>query len=160
MKCLFILCLLICINSFGQTYILENERVGYSFKTTNGKTLMVAIDSNERYLVYRFGTDSLIELEYPKNLNNSWRKFKYAYWMRGGGPENIGMDINFLYFNVGHYRYVVYAEFNESNCGIKVINTITGIETNILGDMNTVKGSLVASFRWNELITAGDELFE
>jgi hypothetical protein len=163
MKWIIGISLLIALNSFGQDHLLENEKLVYSFKTYSGKTLMIAKDSNDRYLVYRYGTDSLIELEYPKNKNNSWKKFKYSYWLRGGGPENAGIDINFLYFDIDHYRYVVYwtyySESEETNCGIKVINQNTKKETDIKGDLSTVRGSLVADFRWNELIAKGEELY-
>jgi hypothetical protein len=164
MKLLIGFCLLFTTNSFCQNYLLENEAVVYSFDTNNGKKLMIAVDTNERYLIYRYGTKALIELEYPNKLKGSWKKFNFSYYMRGGGIENAGMDINFLYFYIGDYQYVVYdtyySEPDESNCGIKVINKRTNEETNIVGDINTVKGSMSRILFWNELITIGEETFD
>ncbi|MFT4601358.1 MAG: hypothetical protein ACI857_001538 [Arenicella sp.] len=155
--------LLLTLYSFGQEYLLKNEKAIYSFETVSGKSLMIARDSSDSYLVYRFGTSSNIELEYPKNKRNSWQKFEYSYWFRGGGIENAGLDINFLYFDIGHYRYIVYdtysAESEKNECGIKVINQNTEKETDILGLINTTSGSLLAGFRWNDLISEGDVLY-
>ncbi|MEY4926599.1 MAG: hypothetical protein RI894_1035 [Bacteroidota bacterium] len=48
-----------------QKLLLPNEECVFSFKTKSGKTMMLAKDKTEKYLIYRFGTKNNIELEFP-----------------------------------------------------------------------------------------------
>ena len=123
---------------------------------------MIAKDSSDKYLVYRYGSDSLIELEFPKDKINSWKKFKYSWYSRGGGIENLAMDMNFLFFDIKPYRYIVYktytAENGETYCGIKIYKIDGEFVTDINGDLSTVRGSL-GFFRWNALVVESDEFY-
>lgn len=127
--------------------LLENEHVLFSFKTNAGKTCMIAHEkTNEKYLVYRYGTAEHIELEYPKDKSNSWSKFTYEFYYRGGGKENLGLDINSLSFENGNYRYSIYqdysAEHESYSCGITVTNLISKKTTQIKGVYFSVQGGL------------------
>ncbi|WP_157503317.1 hypothetical protein [Mangrovimonas xylaniphaga] len=157
------LSLFLPILCFSQDYILSNEKSIFEFETIKGKRLVIALDSHEEYLVYRYGTNNNLEFEFPKNLSNSWDEFQFSWYLRGGGFQNEGLDINYLYFNNGNYRYVVFQEYSahsqKTDYGIKVINLITEKESVILADPKTVKGSLT-DFRDMELIKEGDELFD
>jgi len=163
MKSLFIVTFLVAFHGFGQVYLLENEECLFSFKTHHGKTLMIAKDKANDYLVYRYGSESEVELTYPQSKNNSWNMFYYSSYYRGGGIENSAMDLNYLYFNIGHYKYVVYdeyhAELNCLFCGIIVINEAKNEKTYINGDRASVKGSLSAHFGWDNPVKEGEELF-
>lgn len=163
MKPLFVLALvLFSLVSFAQDYRLPNEKVLFEFKTTKGKTLVVALDSNEKYLVYRYGTVSQIELQFPEELSNSWSSFQYSWYRRGGGIQNEGMDVDYLYFDRNNFRYVVFQEYyasdEETTYGIKIINLKTGTETIIMADPTTVRGTLGAC-RDLKSIKKGEELF-
>jgi hypothetical protein len=72
------------------------------------------------------------------------------------------MDLNYLYFQTGNYKYVVYQEYiaqkGETDYGIKIINLKTGKTTNIKAKAETTKGTLT-NFRNNKKIGKGDELF-
>lgn len=147
---------------FGQDYCIENEQILFEFKTNNNKILVIAKDNLDKYLVYRYGTKDCIEFEYPNERNKSWKKFKFSSYLRGGGIRNEGMDLNYLYFQTGNYKYVVYQEYiaqnGETDYGIKVINLKTGKTTNIKAETDTTKGTLT-DFRNNKKIGKGDELF-
>jgi hypothetical protein len=145
------------------SYVLPNEVVLYSFKTENGKVVTINKDKDDNYLVYRFGTKSKIELQYPAALNNNWKDFFYSYYLRGGGPGNEGLDLNYLYFINEGFKYVVYENYEaitgKTTIGIKIINVKTSKTTAVTGITKTRKGSL-AQFRDNNLISKSDELFE
>jgi hypothetical protein len=158
-----ICCALLTINAQCQSYLLANEELVYSFETYTGKTLMIAKDSNDNYLTYRYGTAANIELEYPAyKKKSSWKQFNYSYYYRGGGVENAGLDLNYLYFDIDPFRYVVYwtysAESDEVECGILVIDQNTGERTDIKGKVDAIKGSLINGFRDNDLVPEGDFL--
>ncbi|UII77648.1 hypothetical protein LV716_07735 [Flagellimonas sp. HMM57] len=159
---LVILGLLFSLWGSAQSYKLSNEKVLFEFKTTKGKELVIAMDSNEEYLVYRYGSENNIELEFPENLGTSWNKFKNSWYFRGGGVQNDAMDIDYLYFDKDGYRYIVfqesYAKSEVIQYGIKVINLKTSKKTIIKADPETVKGSL-SIFRDMKKIEKGDELF-
>lgn len=151
------------VKSFATSYIQDNETTLLAFGTKNDKRLVIAKDTADKYLLYRFGTLEKIELEYPSSRKNSWRQFKFSYYFRGGGIQNEGVDFNYLYFKKGNYRYVVYQEYTarskETKYGIKVINLKTKETTKIKAKPSTVEGSL-GEFRDNDKIKEGDKLFD
>jgi len=147
----------------GQHYRLPNEEIVYSFRSGKNKKLVIAKDSSDAYLVYRFGTLQKVEMEFPERNHQSWSKFRYSFWLRPGGKMNEGMDINFLQFTLDSVKYVVYDCYYEADntpyVGIKIINLRTGREKKIEGKVKTRKGSLI-DFRYNDQIEKSDELFE
>lgn len=108
---------------------------------------MLAMDKDSAYIVYRYGTKDSVEFEYPEKNKDSWKKFKYAFYLRGGGIQNLGMDLNYLYFTNNGYKYVLYsvyyAEPNKSGIGIGVTNLSTKKTTTIRGLEKTGKGTLI-----------------
>lgn len=146
---------------FGQT--LPNEKVIFSFDTQNGKTVTLSKDKKGRYLIYRFGTKSKTEFEFPGKSKNSWSAFTYSGWLRGGGLANAGIDLNYVYFINNNFRYIIYdtyfAEGDKKSIGVKVINLRSKSTTNIPGNLATRKGTL-SGFREDTTITHGDELFD
>ena len=143
-KTLFIWVLLFAKLSFAQNIILPNEKVVFSFETQNNKTVMLAKDSADNYIVYRFGTKNKTELEYPDKTKASWNKLTYSYYLRGGGKTNEGMDLNYIYFTINNYQYVIYDTYfsvgNKTEIGIKVIDVTTKKTTNLKGKLKTKKG--------------------
>lgn len=164
MKNLAYIFLLFTSISFEQaTYVLPNEEVIISFSTKNGKQVVLAKDKNEEYIVYRFGTKDKIELEYPENKDkDSWKKFAYSGYLRGGGIANLAMDLNYLAFINGDYKYVIYTTYiaeegEKSNVGVKVLDSKTDkLIADIKGKVSTRKGNLTV-FRDNELINQDEE---
>ena len=129
--------------------VLPNEKVVFSFQTKKGKTMNIVIDNEQRYMAYRYGTEDHIELQFPSVLENTFSQFTYSYYMRGGGPENDGVDLNHLVFSGAAGRFTVYSEQHYEDdkeirrVGIRVTNLKTGKEREIPGRIRTVKGSLI-----------------
>lgn len=151
--------------AFGQKYILPNEVIIFSFETNNGKKVSICKDKLDKYIIYRFGNKQKIEFEFPNGTKDktSFKNFKYSFWLRGGGVQNDGIDLNYLYFTNENYRYVIYQTYsardNKSNVGIKITDLNTQKIIDIKGKIKSIKGTLI-DFRFNNLIEIGDELFE
>lgn len=156
---LLTLWILTCVKSVSSNSKNE-EIVVFSFKTHANKTVSIsigAVDSIE-YIVYRFGTDSAIELEYPGTKSGSFAKFTYSYYMRGGEKENEGIDLNYLEFCNNDYVYTLYQEYsavdNTNQVGIKIRNEKTGKQSTLKGNPQTLQGSLI-DLRFDERIPRG-----
>jgi hypothetical protein len=127
----------------------KDEDVLLSFKiAASDKIATICISKlNSDYIIYRYGKPNDIEMEYPDKTDSSWDKFTYSYYIRGGGTDNEGMDLNYLDFENSGYKYEIYEEYDsqsdETSVGITVTNLKTGDETDIQGDNNSIKGSLI-----------------
>jgi hypothetical protein len=145
---------------YSQTNILPTETLLYSFSTKSGKTMILAKDKKDAYIVYRFGTKDKVELEV---LDKTKKQFKYSFYLRGGGKANEGMDLNYVYFINKGFKYVIfstsYAIDDKYEIGLKVIDMKTNKVTTIKGNIKTKKGTLT-DFRDNGLLEIGDELFD
>jgi len=153
--------LFICIsfNSFSQKLLQNNEVCIYSFKTKNGKTMMLAKEKSNKYIVYRYGKNNKIELEFPEKNEQSWKKFTYSYYLRGGGKQNSGLDIDNINFQSNGYKYIVFSAYSAGDeeseesysVGI-IIYDKDEKRTVIKGNPKTIIGKLI-DFRTNELLT-------
>lgn len=144
-KLLIILYLLIPLTFWAQ-YLLPNEEVIYSFQTKNGKKMSLVKDKTNQYIQYRFGTRNKVEMEFPaERTKESWKKFHYNSYMRGGGKDNAGMEIDNLLFKNNEYEYVIFrayhSEGNDYSAGI-IIKDSKGKESRISGNYKTVKGCI------------------
>ena len=156
MRIIFKLTLLLIPSAVNaQQLLLKNESVIFSFDVKNGKHAVLAKDTGNIYIVYRYGTTDSVEFEYPEKNKGSWKEFKYSYYLRGGGMQNEGMDLNNLYFINNGYKYTVYDTYyavgNKSEFGIKVTNLKTNKTVDIKGLRKTRKGR-ITDFRDNNLI--------
>jgi hypothetical protein len=146
--------------TYGQSYLLNNEQLIFSFDTKSGKHVILAKDRNNRYIVYRFGGKTKIEFEYPDKSIASWKKFKYSYYLRGGGAQNDGEDLNYIYFINDSFQYTIYdtyhAEGDISRVGIRVVNLRTKKTVYINGNYQSVKGTLT-DFRDNNFLEITDD---
>ena len=148
---------------FAQSYVLPSETVIFSFNTQNGKIVTLNKENNNHYIVYRFGTRNKTEFEYSDTTKSSWTKFTYSFYLRGGGVQNEGMDLNYVYFINKNYKYVIYNTYvaadEKISVGIKIVDLKTGKISNIKGDIKTRKGTL-SDFRDNGLLKIGEEIFD
>ncbi|MDR6528966.1 hypothetical protein J2787_004407 [Chryseobacterium rhizosphaerae] len=146
MKKYLILFSLVLPLSVWAQYLLPNEEILYSFETKTGKKMALVKDKENEYIQYRFGSKDHIEMEFPaEKTKDSWKKFKYRSYMRGGGKQNAGMELNYLTFTNKEYQYQLfrtyYAEDNSYSTGITVTDT-KGKETDINGIYKTIKGCM------------------
>ena len=134
-----------------------SEEILFSFKAEKfDKILSVCISkTDQEYIVYRFGNKEKVELEFPEDKTDSWSKFVYSYYLRGGGKENEGMDMNYLMFENGGYTYEIYQEYTavdeSTKVGVRIKDKSTKKETDIKGLPDTLNGSLI-DLRGNDKI--------
>lgn len=145
-------------------YQLRNENILFSFQTKKNKILTICIDKDQKYIVYRYGTDKKVELEYPKKKDkSSFAQFEYSGWERGGGVQNEGIQLDYLSFTESNFKYVVYNTYyavgDRYRTGIKIINTENSKVVDVEGIYQTINGTL-RDFRFDERIKKGDELYD
>ncbi|WP_160140144.1 hypothetical protein [Chryseobacterium sp. c4a] len=132
--------------SIWAQYLLPNEEVIYSFETKNGKKMILVKDKKDEYIQYRFGNKNKVEMEFPmERTKDSWKKFTYNSYMRGGGKQNSGMELHYLSFKNNGYQYQLYksyyAEDGSYSTGVTVTDS-KGKETDIPGIYKSIKGNL------------------
>lgn len=155
MKKILVILLIFSSASVYSQLVKKGETELFRFKTSGGKTAVICTGDNETYIVYRFGTNSKVELTYPAALNSdSWHLFTYSYYYRGGGKENAGLDLNYLTFENNGYIYKLYQEYsaedNSESAGILVTGA-NGADTDFKAVKNSVKGSLI-DLRYNDKV--------
>jgi len=83
--------------------------------------------------------------------------------LRGGGRQNEGLDLNYIYFTDKNFKYIIYDTYfaagKKRNIGIKILDLETNKTINLRGDIKTRKGTLI-DFRDNKLLKIGEELFD
>ncbi len=145
--------LLSCCTARGQTtdpLRRDKERTVFSFRLKDsGKYLSIleSTDKENLYLVYRFGTASAVELEFPKEKKGPAGKFSYWFFMRGGGAENEGVDVNHLSFTVNGWQYLVYDEYaaadKSQEVGVRIIRLKDCKMLELVGRPESRLGSLL-----------------
>lgn len=146
---------------YDDNLCLDNEEVVFSFKTVEGnKALSICISEEPSYITYRFGTKENVEFEYPLDKNDSWNSFTYDFYLRGGGAENEGLDLNYLSFENDNFIYRVYDEYDATQnaffVGVIVINKSTNKETDIKGISKERIGTL-ATLRDSNVIRGSED---
>lgn len=149
------------ISVFGQTYLLPNEILIFSFKSDKGKIVAFAKDKNNKYIIYRFGTKDNIEFEFPEKSVKSWKKFKYSHYLRGGGKKKLAENLSSVSFVNKDYEYRLYdyyfSESNEYEIGVLILNLKTRKTTKIRGKLKTKKGTL-NGFDGSNLLEIDEEI--
>jgi len=120
---------------------------------------MLAKEKSNGYIVYRYGKDNKIELEFPEKNAQSWKRFTFNYYFRGGGKPNAGLDINNVKFENNGFKYTIYSSYSAGDAkneesytvGILIYDKDEKL-TRIEGVPATEVGSL-GVFRTNELLT-------
>ncbi|BAF71774.1 hypothetical protein [Sulfurovum sp. NBC37-1] len=96
-------------------HVKKGEKLLYGFTTEKGKIITIAVDSHARYLVYRYGKEGKIELEYPKHHKNAFKRFTFSHYFRGGGAQNEGLDLNTLFFTNRGYTYRIFDNYSAAD---------------------------------------------
>jgi hypothetical protein len=134
-------------NRFANGLCKDNEVVVFSLTLSNSKkSAYLCKDKEEKYLVYRFGTNDKVELQYPKKLDaSSWKAFTLRGQKRFGGKANAGFGDYSLTFNNNNVAYSLFESWSDEDdskeMGIKI--STNGKERILKGDYKTKKGSLL-----------------
>lgn len=144
----------------SQSYLLPNEEIVFSFVTKNKKKMVLAKDKEDAYIVYRFGAENNIEIEFPEKNKESWNKFTYFYYGKPGGPENGGSYFHSINFKIKEMQYSVYSNVYLTNTskddyheGVLIINAKTKKRKTIKAF--TSEGTL-DDFQYNNLLQFED----
>jgi hypothetical protein len=124
-----------------------NEGTVFSFQLENNKWVSVCREQNGQYLVFRLGNQNIIELQAPAVIDsNSWKRFTFSGFNRGGGKENAAMHFGYLSFKVKDLIYEVYELWNSEDsiehCGLTIIKGYK-IINNFIGNLKSKSGNLV-----------------
>jgi hypothetical protein len=143
-------------HTYDGNLCLDTENLIFSFHTEkSGKTVSLCISKDERYIVYRFGTKDNVELEFPQDRETSWDQFTYSHYLRGGGADNAGLELDSLKFENDGYGYEVYQEYDgvsgETLTGVRATEEASGKVTDIRGAADTAIGYWYG-LRYNEKI--------
>jgi hypothetical protein len=153
MKYLFTWLALLCVQTlcaqhYHQDLLLPHETLVFSFKNEEGEVFSLCKGKDDKYLVFRQGKGHKVTFQYPAKLDeNAWNGFSYGYYLRGGGKENDGLDLNSVVFEADGKRYILYDEWHadsDSNfLGLKIRNIKTNETEKKEGNPKTEKGSLI-----------------
>src|SRR3569833_718456 len=152
---------------YAQLYQKPNERLILSFNTTDNKQVSLCADSNLRYMIYRQGTKTHVDYEYPADsTENSIRKFKWEVYSsserfpfdeataKQAKPSDYYPSKYYkLVFEDNKRKYMIYQFASEKylyNLGehsvktiwVSIIDINTGKETDLDAVLSTRKGSL------------------
>ncbi len=148
----------------AQQYVRSNERAITSFYTKQHKRAVIAVDTADKYIVYRYGTSKKIELEYPGRDTASWRKMQFYWYRHPSSGENNGFDMYNISFVRDTFRYVVFltnaGDEGGEHLGIIILNLKGKILAEIPGDLRTLKGHLMALRDYEELLSHGAEEYD
>ncbi len=150
-------------NSKENCLCLQNEWVIFSFQTDSKKTASLCISKKigvaEGYMTYYFGTKKKIEFSYPADTVNSFSKFSFFFYMRGGGKQNEAMELNKLNFSNKNFTYTLYDDYYSEDKshqkGITITNDSTGKKVFIKAKGKTT-GNL-NRFREKNIVMAREE---
>jgi hypothetical protein len=131
---------------FDSVLCKPNEEVVFAFQLEDQQWVSVCKEKKGKYLVYRFGNKNKIELQVPAVPDtNSWKRFIFNGYNRGGGKENAAMHFAYLSFGHKNIIYEVYELWNSEDsiehCGLTVV--INNKATDKPGVLNTRKGKLL-----------------
>ena len=134
-------------NKLDNVLCRDNEEIIFSFTLNNSKkSACLCKDKNGKYLVYRFGTNDKVELQYPNILDtSSWKAFILDGQKRFGDKANAGFADYSLSFENDNVIYILFDSWSDEDgskeIGIKVNKK--GKETILKGNYKTKKGTLL-----------------
>ena len=146
------------------TYLMEGEELVLQFTTIIGKTCLIAKAEDGDYLVFRYGTDTDLEFQFPTNSRPHWPQFRFSFFVpnlgEGGETSLDSKSYNYLQFDNKDHKYVVYDEYIQGirHTGFKVIPLKGGPAKRVEARPETVQGTLL-KLRYEPKLETTDELF-
>jgi hypothetical protein len=136
-----------------------NEDIVFAFQLKDQQWVSVCKEKNGKYLVCRIVNKNKIELQVPAVLDsNSWKRFNFSGYNRGGGRKNGAMHFAYLSFGQNKIAYEVHELWNSQDsiehCGLTIM--INNKATQKPGVLNTRKGNLL-QLLYNDRIKKEEE---
>ena len=114
----------------------SNENIVISFRMANSaRRLSVLVAKDDSYIVYRYGTQNNVELEYPADKRNAWNMFILNYSMYAGGGGHS------LHFRNSGFEYEVFdiQSTSPGPDGLRLPNHYVGVEVTNLSTNRTTR---------------------
>lgn len=129
-------------------YNPDNEKLVLAFQTETGKHVVVAQGINPSYLVFRYGNDQNLELEFPAKSENSWERFQFILFRDSDGKTDNDAKDFFLEFNQDYKKYSLY----EYNCFDPNKPSVYGLEVRdlngkLISNEKAIPSSIKGSFK-------------
>lgn len=139
MKKLFIFILLtfnILAYSLNNRLSYSDEKIYFSIKLVSGDVVTLAGDG--RYVVYRYGNDEMLKMEYPGAETDS----KNAFTVNKLNTD--GFEAYYVNFETESYNYRIFQEKidNDLSIGIVVKSKLTNQTLEFLSSPETLIGNL------------------
>ena len=153
----FIFISVLCVSGYCQKPQLKknSEELIYSFITIDNKTVVIAHEKQQNYVVFRYGTKDKIEIEVIESKTTADKKFKYSFFSKGTQGKFNYLDLNYLCLNIGSIQYVVFEDYvsihEQPEVGIIITDANIGDRKEIRGVAATKQGTLTG-LKESELI--------
>lgn len=164
-KCIVFFGLLMAsLNGTGQCPdSAEQEECKFAFYTSDSMRVVLTVAVKNSEPVFRLYRNQELLLQHPEEPDSGAREFYYSYYFRGGGVDNAGLDLNYLYFTLMDTLYVLYdtysAEEASHQAGLKLYNLKNELLKIFPARMNSLQGSLT-EFRFEEKVRSGERMFD
>ena len=143
--------------AFGEETNLE---IIFSYETEDSEFVKISYDSLACVLHYSFTISDSIVMEVFDDLSDSIVVFEYSYYLRGGGPDNCGLDLNSFIFTIDSTQYEVYQDYSAEEdmdyVGLRVFDLRTSEDYDAPGLIESYQGHLM-HFRFTGMIPDVDE---
>lgn len=132
----------------------------FSFQTTSNTTISLTLDTLSNTVIFRNGEEKDNEVIVKDKLDDDSVIFTYSYYIRAGGVENEGLDLNYVRFVYKNVEYEIFDEYSAEGetytVGLRVKNRISIEEYEINGLYESITGSIL-DFRQEGIIPTMDE---
>ncbi|UAD91726.1 hypothetical protein H9N23_21605 [Xanthomonas oryzae pv. oryzae] len=139
---------------------LSSENTVISFSTSKkSKKASVCTGTNDRYIVYRFGTRKDVEMTFPARQDKtSWSNFKFDSYTRGGGAQNDAEGQYSLDFDNDGVSYSIFQEWTVTpkNYSVGILVETNNKNLSIKGEQSTQIGSLSRLEGKNQISPSND----
>lgn len=134
MKSFLVLVLLIGCYSIGYS---QSEKTIFYFEAKKNSTFELKLDTISNKLVFRKFKKNKLLYELVDDLSDTIVVFSYAYYFRGGGIANAGMDLNVIRFEQKNYIGWLYHEYKSEDNSLKIGYS----EMNLNGRINSIEAN-------------------
>lgn len=147
---------------YAQQLKKSNEEVIFSFTTLDNKTVTVAYEKQQNYVVVRYGTKEKLEFEVIESKTTGEKKLKYSFYKRGTIQHINYLDLNYLCLNLGSMQYVIFEDYISTHAdpeiGIIITDANVGERKEIKGVSATRQGGM-RDFKENELVEISTSVY-
>lgn len=143
MRYLIFYVIIICASCDTRNSLIEaDENLIFSFETNKGLSIILAEDTLKKAILFRYGKEGDIQIEFPYHKENSYSKFRFA-----SGFDTLALkEFNYIQFRDKGYLYRICDEYystgNIRKVFLRVYDCKAGEVNDFVGKPNASKGGL------------------